>query len=52
MDKHTVGVSADVSSACAGCAYGSGAVLFVVVMLQAGVWFKVCPSIWLFERLG
>ena len=33
--------------------YGSwGAVLFVVAMLQAGVWFKVCPSMWLFEKLG
>jgi len=29
-----------------------GAVLFVVTMLQAGVWFKFCPSLWLFERAG
>ena len=33
--------------------YGSwGAVLFVVSMLQLGVWFKFCPSMWLFERAG
>jgi hypothetical protein len=27
-------------------------VLFVVVMLQVGVWTKVCPSKWVFEKLG
>ena len=29
-----------------------GAVVFVITMLQAGVWFKFCPSMWLFERAG
>jgi hypothetical protein len=29
-----------------------GAVLFVIAMLQLGVWFKFCPSMWLFERAG
>lgn len=33
--------------------YGSwGAVLFVVAMLQVGVWTKFCPSMWWFERAG
>lgn len=27
-------------------------VLFVVIMLQAGVWTKVCPSKWIFEKIG
>lgn len=27
-------------------------VLFVVTMLQVGVWTKFCPSKWLFEKLG
>jgi len=27
-------------------------ILFVVVMLQVGVWTKFCPSKWLFEKLG
>ena len=27
-------------------------VLFVVTMLQIGVWTKFCPSKWLFEKLG
>lgn len=27
-------------------------ILFVVVMLQIGVWTKFCPSKWLFEKLG
>jgi hypothetical protein len=27
-------------------------VLFVVTMLQMGVWTKFCPSKWLFEKLG
>ena len=27
-------------------------VLFVIVMLQVGVWTKKCPSKWLFEKLG
>lgn len=34
-------------------AYDSwGAVLFVICMLQLGVWTKFCPSMWLFERAG
>ena len=33
--------------------YGSwGAVLFVIAMLQLGVWTKFCPSMWFFERAG
>jgi hypothetical protein len=33
--------------------YGSwGAVVFVIAMLQGAVWFKFCPSLWLFERAG
>ena len=33
--------------------YGSWAVvLFVVAMLQLGVWTKFCPSMWFFERAG
>ncbi len=27
-------------------------ILFVIVMLQVGVWTKFCPSKWLFEKLG
>jgi hypothetical protein len=27
-------------------------VLFVVTMLQVGVWTKVCPSKWIFEKIG
>jgi len=27
-------------------------ILFVVVMLQVGVWTKFCPSKWFFEKLG
>lgn len=27
-------------------------ILFVVTMLQVGVWTKFCPSKWLFEKLG
>ena len=27
-------------------------VLFVVAMLQLGVWTKFCPSKWVFEKLG
>ena len=27
-------------------------VLFVVAMLQVGVWTKFCPSKWAFEKLG
>lgn len=27
-------------------------VLFVILMLNIGVWFKFCPSMWLFEKLG
>lgn len=27
-------------------------VLFVIVMLNIGVWTKLCPSKWLFEKLG
>ena len=29
-----------------------GCVLFVVTMLQVGVWTKFCPSKWVFEKLG
>lgn len=33
--------------------YGSwGAVVFVICMLQLGVWTRFCPSMWLFERQG
>jgi hypothetical protein len=33
--------------------YGSwGAVVFVITMLQLGVWTKFCPSMWFFERAG
>ena len=33
--------------------YGSwGVVLFVIAMLQLGVWTKFCPSMWFFERAG
>lgn len=28
------------------------AVLFVICMLQLGVWTRFCPSMWLFERQG
>lgn len=27
-------------------------ILFVVTMLQVGVWTKFCPSKWIFEKLG
>jgi len=27
-------------------------VVFVIVMLQFGVWTKKCPSKWVFEKLG
>lgn len=27
-------------------------VVFVIVMLNIGVWTKFCPSKWLFEKLG
>lgn len=27
-------------------------VLFVVAMLQLGVWTKFCPSMWWFEKMG
>lgn len=27
-------------------------VIFVVVMLNVGVWTKFCPSKWIFEKIG
>lgn len=27
-------------------------VIFVILMLNLGVWTKFCPSKWLFEKLG
>lgn len=27
-------------------------ILFVVTMLQIGVWTKFCPSKWIFEKIG
>ena len=27
-------------------------VVFVIVMLNVGVWSKLCPSKWIFEKLG
>jgi hypothetical protein len=27
-------------------------VVFVILMLNVGVWTKFCPSKWLFEKLG
>jgi len=27
-------------------------VVFVIVMLNVGVWTKLCPSKWIFEKLG
>jgi hypothetical protein len=27
-------------------------ILFVIVMLNVGVWTKFCPSKWVFEKLG
>lgn len=27
-------------------------ILFVITMLQVGVWTKFCPSKWVFEKLG
>jgi hypothetical protein len=27
-------------------------VLFVIIMLQTGVWTGFCPSKWIFEKLG
>lgn len=29
-----------------------GVVVFVIVMLNVGVWTKFCPSKWVFEKLG
>jgi hypothetical protein len=29
-----------------------GIVIFVALMLQLGTWTKICPSKWLFEKLG
>jgi len=29
-----------------------GIVVFVIAMLNVGVWTKFCPSKWLFEKLG
>ena len=29
-----------------------GVVVFVIAMLNVGVWTKFCPSKWLFEKLG
>ena len=29
-----------------------GVVVFVITMLNVGVWTKFCPSKWLFEKLG
>ena len=29
-----------------------GVVIFVIAMLNVGVWTKFCPSKWLFEKLG
>ena len=29
-----------------------GIVIFVIAMLNVGVWTKFCPSKWLFEKLG
>ena len=53
MDLNKNGVPADVSSACVGCIVSVlGGCGFVITMLQAGVWFKFCPSMWLFERAG
>lgn len=27
-------------------------VVFVIAMLNVGVWTKICPSKWVFEKLG
>jgi hypothetical protein len=27
-------------------------ILFVIIMLNVGVWTKFCPSKWVFEKLG
>lgn len=27
-------------------------IVFVIAMLNAGVWTKFCPSKWLFEKIG
>lgn len=27
-------------------------IIFVITMLQVGVWTKFCPSKWIFEKLG
>lgn len=27
-------------------------IIFVIIMLQVGVWTRFCPSKWLFEKLG
>lgn len=29
-----------------------GVVVFVIAMLNVGVWTKFCPSKWVFEKLG
>ena len=29
-----------------------GVVIFVIAMLNVGVWTKFCPSKWAFEKLG
>jgi len=29
-----------------------GVVVFVIAMLNVGVWTKFCPSKWLFEKIG
>jgi hypothetical protein len=29
-----------------------GIVVFVIAMLNVGVWTKFCPSKWVFEKLG
>ncbi len=29
-----------------------GVVIFVIAMLNVGVWTKFCPSKWVFEKLG
>ena len=29
-----------------------GVLVFVIAMLNVGVWTKFCPSKWLFEKLG
>jgi hypothetical protein len=29
-----------------------GVIAFVIIMLNIGVWTRVCPSKWLFEKVG